>query len=76
MSGHYDDRSPPTIMTTPRTIALTADQLFALTNGCEAALDAGILSEDLAYRLMRVSAELCERGPSRVLPFRKPEGLS
>jgi hypothetical protein len=79
MSDIHDDA--PLILTQPqtaaRTIALTPDQLFALTDAAQAALDAGLLSEDLAYRLMLVSAELCERGPSRVLPFpRKPEAVS
>ena len=59
--------------TAPPTIALTTDQFLTLTDGCEAPLDAGMVSDDLADRLTRVSADLRARGFSRVLPFRKPE---
>jgi hypothetical protein len=49
-----DDAAPRRMtqpqMTAPSTIALTADQFFSLTGGCEAALDAGVVSDDLADR--------------------------
>jgi hypothetical protein len=76
--SEYDDAPPiltPPQTTAPRTIALTANQFFTLTDGCEVALDAGVVNDDLADRLARVSADLRARGFSRVLPFRKPEAV-
>jgi hypothetical protein len=76
--SEYDSDAPPILTPpkatkTPPTIVLTAEQFFTLTDGCSAALDAGIVSDDLADRLYHVSAELRAKGFSRVIPFPRQE---
>ena len=58
-------------------ITITAETLFALTDGCQAALDADICDDKLSNRLARASAELAARKFNRgsVIAFtRKQDG--
>ena len=61
-------------------ITITPEMLFAMTDGCQAALDAGVCSDDLCDRLERVSYELAQRkfnrGPVVIQFPRQPEAVS
>jgi hypothetical protein len=55
----FDRQQPPRAPITG--ITISPEILFALTDGCQAALDAEVVSDELGERLAWASAELAAR---------------